>query len=631
MVGSATPENNEYSPSFGSVVGGLILSAAVAVGTSSCTGTIGTQDKASGEGAESVESPDGGTTGGSGGGTSIGDTGGSTGLGGPGGGSGGSVDRGSVTFQCDPDALPGVTPLRRLTRVQYENSLAALFSGLAPEPVADSASNAFAQLPPDGENSSVFSGNDARVTQRHVDAYFGIADSISKSVTASPSELVALAGDCAIDEPLGEDCLLKFVEAFGERAFRRPLTDAERDRYLELYDATLPGAEVFRGVLFQVLMAPQFLYHFEVDGTPIDGDESRLRLSPYELASRLSFHFWQSLPDAELLEAARDGSLETDAGFEAQVDRLFADDRTRETLRRFWHEWYQLDGFSGFTSTPAFTAFLDGESVDDELYQDMLEELDQLVDHYTFETNGTYRDVLTSNLSFTDSTRLAALYGVEPWQGSGDFPQLPDGERSGLLTRAALLVEGNELTNPIKRGAFVLRSILCEDLHPPSNLPAEALALPEADADMSTRERYELKTSPQACAGCHTSFNPFGFVLESFDALGRFRTEEKIYSDVGDLENTLPIDSAVDVNLGGETFAVTNPVEFNDQLAASPLPDECFARQYFRYTYRRDESSGDSCALSAVRDALLPGGSLKGALRAIALAPGFRERVVGPE
>jgi len=610
--------------------------------TSACTSNVGGGDKyASGSGDGSTGS--GASTGsgsdsdsGSDSGSDVGSTGGSSSSGADGtdtttagGGTGGSIDRGDVTFECDPDALPSVSPLRRLTRLQYENSLGDLFASVGMASVVDVAESSFAQLPPDGENESLYSGNDERVTQRHVDAYFGIADAIASEVTGSEEARAALAGDCANDETLSEECLAEFVSAFGERVFRRPLSEAELDRYLELNEDAESSAEVLRGAVFQFLMSPQFLYHFEVEGIAIGDDETELSLSPWELASRLSFHFWQSMPDDELFEAARDGSLATDAGFEAQVARLFDDERTERTLTKFWHEWYQLDGFDGFAATPAFEAFSSGVNADDELYTAMLDEVDALVRHYTYETAGTYRDVLASNLILTTSPELAALYGIEPWDGEGDPPAFSGSERSGLLTRGALLVEGNELTNPIKRGAFVLKSLLCEDVHPPSDLPAEALALPPADPDMSTRERFEAKTANVTCAGCHSHINPFGFVLESFDALGRFRTEERIYDDNGELQNTIPIDPVVEVELGDQEFIVTNPVELNDQLAQSGLVDDCFARQYFRFTYRRDESSGDSCALAAIRDGVAPGGSLKEALRDVALGPSFRQRVVG--
>lgn len=615
---------------FGSAVSAVSLVLVSGFGSACTTNVDGGAEKTpvtSDAGADTSSGSGASSTGGAS--TSGQDTSTTTVGGGSGGGSGGGIDRDEVTFECDPAATPSVAPLRRLTRLQYQNSLSDLFAPAGLASVVDGVESAFAQLPPDGENESVYVGNDARVTQRHVDAYFGIAEGIADQVTGDADTLAALAGDCVNDESLTEGCLSEFVSQFGERAFRRPLNEAEVDRYLELLDTAEPTSEIVRGVVFQLLMSPQFLYHFEVDGAAIDGDEGRLALDGWELASRLSFHFWQSMPDDELFEAARDGSLATDEGFEAQVTRLFDDGRTQVTLNKFWHEWYQLDGFAGFASTPAFEAFSSGVEPGDALYQDMLDEVDALIHHYTFETAGSYRDVLSSNLVFTTSDALASLYGIEPWDGEGEPPAFEGSERSGLLTRGALLVEGNELTNPIKRGAFVLKSMLCEDLKPPSDLPAEALALPAADPDMSTRERFEQKTGVPQCASCHAQFNGFGFALESFDALGRFRTEERIYDDTGELQNTVPIDPVAEVSLGDEEFTVTNPVELNAQLAETGLVDDCFARQYFRYTYRRDESLGDSCALAAIRDGVAPGGSLKQALRDVALAPSFRDRVVG--
>jgi hypothetical protein len=458
-----------------------------------------------------------------------------------------------------------------------------------------------------------------------------VANSIADAVTADESALALLVGDCANTMPLEQACASDFVSSFGYDVFRRPLADSEVARYLELYDQDVANAEVFRGIVFQFLMSPDFLYHFEVNGEAVDGDERYLELDAFELASRLSFHFWQSMPDDELFAAAEDGSLLGDDVYQAQVERLYGDPRTRETVQRFWHEWYRLDGFGGFVFTPAFSVFVDGADVDDELHDEMVEELDSLVGYYTYETGGTYRDVLTTNLVFTQSDRVAALYGIEPWDGSSDPQTFPDGERSGLLTRAGMLVAGNELTNPIKRGVFVLRSILCQDVSPPSNLPAEALALPDADPDLSTRERFEQKTASDDCAGCHIVLNPLGFALEPYDALGRYRSDERIFDDEGNLENTVAIDPIVDVVLGADSATVTNPVEYSQVLSENPLVDECFARQYFRYTYRRDEQPGDSCALASVRDSVAPGGSLEAALKDVALSPSFRERLVGPE
>ena len=574
-------------------------------------------------GCGSAEDPPAGSRPGVGG-TGAGGSGGTsaTSGGGTGASSGSGAAGSGATTGCE-DA-PTETPLRRLTRLSYVNTLEALFGAGA----VDSVSAELGQLFPDGENSSVFTGNDLRVTQRHIDAWYGITNTLTRAVTSDAAALEALAGACAVASSLDRTCVEAFVSSFGERAFRRPLTTAERSRYAELYDANVPAAEVFRGVLFTLLLAPQFLYQFETEGTPA-ATPGRLLLSGHELAARLSYHFWQAPPDATLTSAAADGSLLTDAGYRAEVDRIFSDPRTRETVSRFFREWLSLVGFSGFVNTPAFTAFAEGTDADLVLYDDMVGEVDDMVTHYVWDSDGSYADLLTSNLVFTQSPRVADLYGVAPWDGSGANPTFPAGERSGLLTRAALLVEGNEITNPIKRGSFVLHSVLCGDLAPPTNLPPDALTLPPFDPNQSTRQRFEAKTSPAECAGCHMTLNPLGFALESFDALGRFRTEERVFGDDGALANTVAVNPTVDLELGSGIVTVANATEYSAALAAQPEAVDCVARQYFRFTYRRHEDAGDSCTVAAIRARVEGSGSLREALRSVALEPWFREKVEG--
>jgi hypothetical protein len=592
---------------------GTFLSIPLVIGALGCASsdeTPGSRAATGGFGAFGASGGNGGSAAGSG-------------QGGKGGVSGTSNVGGSSAATGCSDA-PAETPLRRLSRLSYVNTLEALFG----EAAVSGISAELGQLFPDGENSSVFTANDLRVTQRHVDAWYGVANALSRAVSSDSARLEALAGACAVESPLESACVRSFIESFGERAFRRPLTTAETDRYLELFDAAQPGAEVFRGILFTFLMSPQLLYQFETEGTPA-ATGGRLRLSAHELAARLSYHFWQAPPDDALTRAAADGSLLTDSGYQAEVERVFSDPRTEISVSRFFREWLGLEGFSGFVNTPAFTAFAQGTDADIALYDDMVEEIEDMVGHYVWDSDGSYADLLTSNLVFTRSSRVAALYGVSPWSGSGTPPSFPAGQRAGLLTRAALLVEGNDVTNPIKRGSFVLHAILCEDLAPPTNLPPDALTLPPFDPDQSTRQRFEAKTSPDECVGCHSVLNPLGFALESFDALGRYRTEERVFADDGSLANTVPVNPVVDLTLGAETVTVNDAVEYATALAARPETAECVARQYFRFTYRRHETDGDSCTVAAIRTRVEGAGSLREALKSVALEPWFREKVEG--
>ena len=624
---------------------GAAVAALFALSLAACSGSVqGPPDEFGGD--DDTGQPSGGTssTGSGGQGPSSGGTnsksggsGGNAGGGGSSKGSGGSSQAGTgsgnsggipeIPETCDPNALASGTPLRRVGRTEYLNTLRDLLEpvGLANE--VDALGDELEQVPADGENAHLFSGMDRRLSQRHIDAYYGVADALAKRLTENAESLAALAGDCATDDAPDEACVRDFVESFGARVFRRPLTGAEVDRYLELHDGR-SGRDVAFGILFTLFLAPDFLYHLEIQGDPRPDEARVLALTPYEKASRLSYLFWRTMPDQALLDAADAGELDSDDGFADAAERVFGDARTKTTLREFWGEWLGISGFAGFIDSPQFEAFADGVDANSALFDAMADETHSFIEHFTWDTEGSYREVLTSPLYLSTSRELSDLYGVEPWSGSGTPPSLPIEERSGLLTRAAMVVEGNAVTNPIKRGAFILKQMLCEQISPPSDLPAEALALPEADPTQSTRERFEAKTSPPECRGCHGIINPLGFSLEVYDALGRFRTEELVYADEGDLLSTMDVDPNVNVELDGETTSVSTPLELSEAIAASRQAYECLARQYFRYALKRDETTADACTLTAIRDQAQGDGSLRATFRSIALLPSFRERVM---
>jgi hypothetical protein len=591
-------------------------------GSNSSTGGSGNGSSTGGSGVGG--SGNGSSTGGSGNGSSTGGSGNGSSTG----GTGNAAGVPPVPDDCDPAAQTSATPLRRLGRVEYLNTLRDLLEPAGLEAEVTAIASQTDQVPADGENAHLFSAMDRRLTQRHVDAYYGIADALAKRITEDAASLEALAGACTADAEPTEACVTDFLTSFGARAFRRPLTNAEVSRYLELRTAGKPTTEVFFGVLFTLLLSPDMLYHLEIQGTPTTAAPEVLALTGHERASRLSYLFWRSMPDAELITAAEAGDLDSDAGYQDAVERVFTDPRTRATIATFWGEWLGLSGFAGFIDSQQFEAFSEGVNANDALATAMSEETHALIDHFTWDTAGSYRDVLTSRLFLSESTELADLYGIAPWDGSGTPPSLPAAERSGLLTRAAMLVEGNAVTNPIKRGAFILKQMLCEEIDPPSDLPAEALALPPADPTLSTRARFETKTSPAECRGCHSVINPLGFSLEVYDALGRYRTQERVFADDGELLSTMDVDPAVEVSIGDVVTPVATPVEFSEAFAASRAAYQCLARQYFRFSLRRDETAADACTVGAIRDQALDGGSLAATLRSVALIQSFRERVM---
>ena len=531
-------------------------------------------------------------------------------------------------FACDPAReTTTATPLRRLSVAQYRNTLRDLF---APAPDFDAltvSASGLAKLPID-DDALPFASLDLRFSEDHLTAWYEVSDALASAVTNTPTTLTALAGSCATQATASVACINGFLDRFAARAYRRPLTAEERARYLALNDGSRDGKELFRALVFSVLMAPQFLYHPEVNGTE-DATGTTLALDRYELASRLSFHFWQSMPDDALLAAAADGSLLTEDGYRAQVERLMADPRARTTFAGFYAEWFHTGRVTRLPTSAAFLAFADGVTLDP---KDADAEIEALTGYFTWDHPGALKDLFTTQLSFARSPQLAALYGVQPWDGVSAPPSLPADQRAGLLTRSAFLLTGTHTTHPIHRGAAVRRRVLCDELPAPTALPPDALTPPAPHPGLTTRQRFENKVANQPCAGCHVAINPIGYVLEQYDALGRFRTQEKIFDEsTGALLNTLPVDSkAVAAVLADDPSLISTGAELSQKVAVSGKAEACFARQYFRFTTRRMETTADACVLERLRTitAAEDPGSLQTAFKQLALDPTFRTRKV---
>jgi hypothetical protein len=376
------------------------------------------------------------------------------------------------------------------------------------------------------------------------------------------------------------------------------------------------------------------LNHLEIDGEA-RGSEQLLQLSAFELASKLSYTYWQTLPDDALLDAAADGSLLTDAGFDAQLARVFADPRTEGTLWSFWSEWLRLEKFTGFaTSRPAFAALAAGENIGapgHDHYRDMVQELHDLTQLYTFGRPGTLTDLVESDLSVTRSADLAHLYGVPAWSGAGPYPTLTG--RKGLFQRAALLVDGLEQTNPFHRGALTRRAFLCDALPQPdpASLPPGALDPPPFDPMQTTRQRFQAKVAGNGlCQGCHGGFSDLGYVLEQFDALGRHRTREKVFDESsGALLAELDLDTtAVAKVLPDDLEPVQGPAQLSARMVASGKPQRCFAEKFTTFALRRDPraGTGDRCTVQRLPAAT---GTLAEVFQGLARDPAFKQRTVG--
>ena len=326
-------------------------------------------------------------------------------------------------------------------------------------------------------------------------------------------------------------CARKILSALMRRAYRRPVTDADLKKPFELYQtAKVDGfdAGIEMG-LSAVLTSPEFLFRIERDPSPVrlkadttgTADTSVYRISDLELASRLSFFLWSSIPDDELLDVAAKGDLDKPAVLERQVTRMLADPRARNLVTNFASQWLHLRNLDSIT--PDMRLFPD---FDDNLRQAFREETEMLVESVIRE-NRSVLDLLRANYTFVNE-RLAKHYGIPNVYGSR-FRKITFGEdaqRGGLLRQGSILLVTSypTRTSPVIRGKWILDNVLGVPPPPP---PATVPPLDEvklSKRNPTVRERLAEHRKNATCAGCHKLTDPIGFALENYDAVGRWRT-----------------------------------------------------------------------------------------------------------
>jgi len=360
-----------------------------------------------------------------------------------------------------------------------------------------------------------------------------IAGPLDESTSVRPA---AWTGIFAADTPGSpeESRAAAILRAFAGRASRRPADDGQVQSLLRVFSAERRAGRPFepalRTALAATLVSPNFLFRTVAHPDAADPD-SRYTLGGYELASRLSYFLWSSMPDPALLEAAADGSLLTDAGLAAQVPRMLADPRSRALIENFSGQWLQLRALENLAIDRSMFP-----EYDDDLRADMLSEATLFFGDMVA-SDRSVLDLIDSRDTFLNE-RLAAFYGV-PGVSGKSFRRvpLPEGSpRGGVLTMGAVLTltSNTTRTSPVKRGLFVLDQMLGAAPPPP---PADIPPLEQsatADPNATVRERLAAHTAVASCAACHNRLDPLGLAFENFDAIGRWR----------ETENGRPIDAS---------------------------------------------------------------------------------------
>jgi len=558
----------------------------------------------------------------------------------------------SVAFSCDPSTAPASTALPRLSQAQYNNTLHDLIKFAlkgdegATTTVLSSAAvtAALADYPPEqnatipGDRFGTFRRMSQDVQDSHISASYEVALAVGAQLTTA-QRLGTVVGSCATDSDTSNDgaCIDSFITTFGRRALRRPLDPDEATFYRGFYGtANTIDPAAFADLIAGFLTAPQFLYIVEHGDQAVANKPNVYTMSAYEIASRLSYQFIQSMPDEALLAAADDGSLLNDPDvYAAQINRLLADPRAQATFDEFFFDYFKLfpsdihnlSTLGARNGDPTFKTFAMDDLPSSTLGTSMQNDVLAMARYFTFTNPGSYSDLLTNNYSFATTPDLAKIYGVTPWSGSGEPPTFPNGDRPGFLTRAAFLATGNVTTRPIMKGVFIRKFLLCDTIPDP---PMNASNTPIDTSTKSTRQAVEgiTEQAGTSCASCHKPIiNPLGFATENFDALGRSRTDQPLFDAQGHVTTRIPIDThSIPQVVFGDTTPSAGAVDMVAMINASGKAQACFARNYFRFTFRRlDDTTADGCALERIRQQLMSG-SLEDAFRDLALADEFKTR-----
>jgi hypothetical protein len=542
-----------------------------------------------------------------------------------------------AVFSCNPSAEPEELPLPRLSRTQLEGTLRfAIRLALPDEESAiwAAVSAPFARYPEDrrmpasGDLKGGYARIDQSIQQTQIDAMYAVGSAIGQELTASAARISSMMGDCATDSSTANDreCLEAFIASWGSRVMRSPLDADDVAYYAADAGSTPVSPAAVADVITAILNAPQTLYRVE-HGT--EDSEPLSSLSGFEVAARLTYHFWQTPPDEQLWVLAQNGSLLEPAVYGVQLDRLVRSPLARAAVDELVAQWLRLEELpplDALSADPVFKAFAGAQLPPASARAAMIE--DVLASMWsTLSSGGTLSDFLNDRHSYAKDDYLAGIYGTAPWDGISPPPLFPSARRSGLLTRAAMLATGTAGTRPIHKGYLVRNALLCQQVGaPPPNVNTSP---PAPVASVTTRQAVTELTSGGVCGGCHLGIiNPPGFISEGFDGLGRERTEEKLFDAQGNEVASLPIDtSAVPQVDPGDTRSMADVVQLSQAVDESRLYHSCLARHYFRFALSRFESPElDGCLLSELEAAARGNEPLLEVLKVVAQGTSFKVR-----
>ncbi|WP_438031599.1 DUF1592 domain-containing protein [Sorangium sp. So ce204] len=488
-------------------------------------------------------------------------------------------------------AIDGM-PLHHMTASEYNSTVAHLLGT--------------SLRPADGFPAFGAKGFDANVnalsnlSQVLVQGYYDAARTLAEDAFSDEAQRAKILV-CDPAEGAGADdaCAREIIERFGLRAFRRPLEAAEVDRYAAQYDDArttleMSPVEAVQHVVRTVLTSPHFLLRIELGP---DSARSPGALNGYEVASRLSYLLWSSLPDDELFDAAEGDQLVTEGELGQQVDRMLADPKSAAFFQNFYGQWL------GTRTLPSHNAdTTQFPSWDDELKGAMLDQVNEYFAGFT--TGGRpWSEFLTA--PHPESRLIEPLYANDP-----------EGVREGFLTLPAFLTLSSraDRTSPTSRAKTILEQLFCAPMVPPANVDIPELGAADGEEGGVTNVRKELekhRASPD-CAGCHDVLDPIGLSLEHFDPIGAYRTQ---------YPNGDPIDATGVYE--GEAFEDISGLV--PALVEAARSGTCPSEQVFSYALRRRPSAGDRTRIKEIA-ARWGGGTIADLVKQVVTSEAFRLR-----
>jgi hypothetical protein len=579
-------------------------------GSSNPQGTGGSSTKggssSGGTGASkgSGGSGNGTATGGSGNGSS---TGGSSGSSGSSGTSGSSGSSGSGTTIACQQGIPATTQIPRMLNRQYD----AVVRDLLGETTVGTSGQAPSQ--------QLFADFTGSMTDDAWRLYQQVGAAIAHDVISGPNK--AMFVNCDTTQAA---CLTTTVQTFGRKAFRRPMTDTEVSTFVSELQGVMPAGtsdDISEAALYTFLVSPSFLLIPEMSQTAA-ATAGQFTLSSYEVAARLSFLLWNSVPDDALNQAADANMLQTKAQILAQAQRMVqVQDKAGPMVADFhrvaWAQdnntatshWWKMDHDGNALYNSSLKSVYQGE-------------IDRFFEDVTF-SGGSFKDLFTSPVAFVTKD-IAPIYGLDATQYTTDYTRvtLDATQRPGFMTRMGFLSSYSHAseTSPILRGAFITVHMIGLDPGPP--LPGATMTpIPPGNYTTMREEITALVNTSSSCQGCHIPYvNPPGFVMENYDSIGKWQTVDPLGGN---------IDPTADVTFSeGNVVHVTNSAQMMQTIATLPAAQAIYAQLWVAYATGRDPNANDQCLVNDLQTKLSGDGyTIQAMLADVTQADSFSTRV----